>query len=100
MTTQSNTQLPEYEYVPIGEYTLVRINTFLRTETFVDEETKSESIIYVYEVNEIKFKANEITEEMVKNNKDYYRTYTETEFSVEDKISAMEEVLDFLLMGG
>ena len=23
MTTQSNTQLPEYEYVPIGEYTLV-----------------------------------------------------------------------------
>ena len=50
MTTQSNTQLPEYEYVPIGEYTLVRINTFLRTETFVDEETKSESILYVYEV--------------------------------------------------
>jgi hypothetical protein len=100
MTTQSNTQLPEYEYVPIGEYTLVRINTFLRTETFVDEETKSESIMYVYEVNEIKFKANEITEEMVKNNIDYYRNYTETEFSVEDKINAMEEVLDFLLMRG
>ena len=100
MTTQSNTQLPVYEYVPIGEYTLVRINTFLRTETFVDEETKSESIMYVYEVNEIKFKANEITEEMVKNNIDYYRNYTETEFSVEDKINAMEEVLDFLLMRG
>ena len=99
MITHSNVELPEYEYTNTGILAYVRINTFIKTETIVDDDTKESYKDYIYDTNSFTVNPAEITEDDIKNNISYYKYYENTEYSINDRITAIEEALDYILMG-
>ena len=97
--TESTNELPAYEYVPIGINVKIRIYKLDRTETVTDEDENTYTR-YIYKTNEFTVLAGEITEEEIAANPERYLLYTIPEYSTEERISAIEEAIDFILMGG
>ena len=98
--TYATTELPAYEYTPIADEVLIRIYQIDHEETLTDEFSDTPSIQYVYNTNEFKVHAGEITEEEIAANPLSFLDYTTTEYTLRERIEAMEEAIDFLLMGG
>lgn len=98
--TQSNTLLSSYDYTITGDTTIIYVRKHTSTETVTDEETGDQYDVYYYEENNFTIPTGEISEQEIANNIDYYLTYaTGDEFTIADRITAIEEVLDFILMG-
>lgn len=98
--TYATTELPAYEYTPIADEVLIRIYQFDHEETLTDEFSDTPSIQYVYNTNEFRVHAGEITEEEIAADPLSFLDYTTTEYTLRERIEAMEEAIDFLLMGG
>lgn len=81
---------PDYRYMPLGDGRAdVFINKFI--EKIKDEEDGSTS--FIYDHNEFRVNANEITEENIKENPMDYLDYSNEVVNVplEERISAMED---------
>ena len=97
--TESTQELPAYEYVPIGLNVKIRIYHLDHTETVTDEDYNTYTK-YIYQTNEFTVLRGEITEEEIAAHPERYLHYTVPTYSTEERISAMEEAIDFILMGG
>lgn len=83
---------PDYKYMPLGDGKAdVFINKFI--EKVKDEEDGQFS--FIYEQNEFRINAEEITEEMIKKNPLDYLDYSNTaeDIPIEERISAMEDAV-------
>lgn len=98
--TYATNKLPAYEYTPIADEVLIRIYQFDHEETLTDESSDTSSTQYVYNTNEFRVHAGEITEEEIAADPLSFLDYTTTEYTLKERIEAMEEAIDFLLMGG
>lgn len=73
---------PDYRYIVAKDKASVYIYNFIELEELEEEE----KLVYVYELNTFICNKNEITEEMVSNNLDYYATYIPfSEMSFEER---------------
>ena len=96
--TYASNELPAYEYIPIADKVLVRINKFDHMEESTEsEETYSQ---YVYLTNEFTINKGEISEEEIAADPLSYLDYNESTYSISERLEAMESAIDFLLMGG
>ena len=100
ITTYSTHELPVYEYIPISNEVLIRINQFDHEETYTDEGTKEKFTQLVYNTNEFRVPLGEITEEEVAADPMSFLNYSTTEYSLRERIEAIEEAIDYILMGG
>lgn len=96
--TQSNTMIPECDYVVMGDKTLVYIHKFAGMKTVTDDEQKETYEVYTFLTNEFSIPTGSISEDEIKSNIDYYLEYNTDSYSISDRISAIEEVLDYILM--
>ena len=95
--TEFSEKQPEYRYFPLNNgYADVFIYKFI--EELTNEEDGSVS--YVYEMNEFRVKQDEITEEMVKNNPLKWIDYKKIEYSDKERIEALEDALNSLILNG
>lgn len=98
--TYATNELPAYEYTPIADEVLIRIYQFDHEETIEGDDNQEPCTQYVYNTNEFKVHAGEITEEEIAADPLSFLDYTTTEYTLKERIEAMEEAIDFLLMGG
>ena len=90
---------PDYKYMLLGNGQAdVWINKFINKEK--SEEDGSTS--FIYEQNEFRVDADEVTEEMIKDNPMDYLDYSNIaeEVSIEDRVSAIEDAVMELIIGG
>lgn len=100
MTTYATSELPPYEYTPIGDEVLIRINQFDHEETIEGDDLQEPYTQLVYNTNEFRVPLGEITEEEIAADPMSFLDYTTTEYTLRERIEAMEEAIDFILMGG
>ena len=97
--TYASNELPVYEYIPIADKVLVRINKFDHMEESTGESGETYSQ-YVYLTNEFTINKGEISEEEIAADPLSYLDYNESEYTLSARVEAMESAIDFLLMGG
>lgn len=89
MIAEFTEKQPDYRYMEIGKYADVMIFSFKDEKTYQNEE--NEQKIYIYEVNIFRCGRDEITEEMIKSNIDYYLNYQppKTEYYTKEEVDSL-----------
>ena len=87
ITAEFMEQQPDYHYFKINDgradviiYQFVEEKEQVQMDTSLDEETKTNHV-FIYQINVFSVDPKEITEDMIKNNHDYYLNFSKQDGS-------------------
>ena len=90
---------PDYRYMPLGNG-MADVFIYKFIEEIQNEEDGSPS--FVYDLNEFRVNINDITEKMVRDDPMSFLEYSNVpeNISIEDRVSAIEDAVMELIIGG
>lgn len=86
---------PEYRYLK-QKNEIAEVYVYKKISEMKKEDDEK---VYFYDMNIFKVNSNEVSEDDIKNNIDYWFNYEKIEYTVNERIDAIEDVINSMILG-